>query len=254
MVDGEIADVRQVRHEISEECGHDVHKVAVYYREAGQKLRESAEFRTNSSLKAAETPPTAMTVGMGPEILDWMELAVAKVRERLLRATDALNRAGIPYAVIGGNAVAYWVRTVDEGAVRNTRDVDMLVRHADLPGILTALQTAGFDYLEDGFAGVLVDRFEKKPRIAIHLIYCGRKYRPDNVLPAPEIDTIDDPAGFRVQKLGSLVEMKLVANRTIDKVHLRDLTDVGLLGASWLTNLPPKLAERLKHILDTPDG
>lgn len=57
---------------------------------------------------------TTGTVGMGPEILDRMERAVAKVRERLLRATSALNRAGIPYAVVGGNAVAYWVATVDE--------------------------------------------------------------------------------------------------------------------------------------------
>jgi hypothetical protein len=82
-----------------------------------------------------------MTVGMRPEILDRMELAVAKVRERLLRATDALNRAGIPYAVVGGRAVAHWVATVDDGAVRNTRDVDLLVRHSDLSAILTALQT-----------------------------------------------------------------------------------------------------------------
>src|SRR4051794_8809192 len=49
---------------------------------------------------------TAQTVGMNAEILDRMERAVAKVRERLLRATAALNQAGVPYAVVGGNAVA----------------------------------------------------------------------------------------------------------------------------------------------------
>ena len=36
---------------------------------------------------------TAQTVGMGVDILDRMERAVAKVRERLLRATAALNQA-----------------------------------------------------------------------------------------------------------------------------------------------------------------
>jgi hypothetical protein len=41
-----------------------------------------------------------------------MERAVAKVRERLLRATAALNQAGIPYAVVGGNAVASWVANI----------------------------------------------------------------------------------------------------------------------------------------------
>src|SRR5437588_2043084 len=87
---------------------------------------------------------TAQTVGMGVEILDRMERAVAKVRERLLRATQALNAAGIPYAVVGGNAVASWVATIDEGAVRNTRDVDLLVRRDDLPAVTDALERAGF--------------------------------------------------------------------------------------------------------------
>jgi hypothetical protein len=53
------------------------------------------------------------TVTMAWEILDRMERAVAKVRERLLRVTEVLNRAGISYAVVGGHVVASWVTTVD---------------------------------------------------------------------------------------------------------------------------------------------
>src|SRR4030081_1162124 len=87
---------------------------------------------------------TAQTVGMNRDILDRMERAVVKVRERLLRATAALNQAGVPYAVVGGNAVASWVATVDEGAIRNTRDVDLLVRRSDLPAITATLEQAGF--------------------------------------------------------------------------------------------------------------
>ena len=34
--------------------------------------------------------------------------------------------------------------TVDEGAVRNTRDIDLLVRRSDLPTISAALEGAGF--------------------------------------------------------------------------------------------------------------
>src|SRR6202051_4400363 len=78
---------------------------------------------------------TTQTVSMNGDILDRMERAVGKVRERLLRATAALNQAGVPYAVVGGNAVASWVATVDEGAIRNTRDVDLLVRRSDLPAV-----------------------------------------------------------------------------------------------------------------------
>src|SRR5687768_1919424 len=51
-----------------------------------------------------------------------MVTAVEKVRDRLRRATQALEQAQIPYAVAGGNAVAAWVSEVDEAAVRNTQD------------------------------------------------------------------------------------------------------------------------------------
>src|SRR5437870_12465783 len=87
---------------------------------------------------------SANVVLMSGEILDRMERAVAKVRERLLRATAALNQIGVPYAVVGGNAVASWVATIDEGAVRNTRDIDLLVRRSDLLAITAALEQAGF--------------------------------------------------------------------------------------------------------------
>src|ERR1700677_4333443 len=82
------------------------------------------------------------------EPVGW-ELAITaaeRAKERLRRATRALDAAGVPYAVAGGNAVAEWVARVDEGAVRNTRDVDLLVRRIDLPAARAALEAAGFVY------------------------------------------------------------------------------------------------------------
>ena len=35
--------------------------------------------------------------------------------------------------MVGGNAVAEWVGRIDEDAVRNTRDVDILIRRPDFP-------------------------------------------------------------------------------------------------------------------------
>src|SRR5437016_8557382 len=139
---------------------------------------------------------TAQTVGMGPEILDRMERAVAKVRERLLRATAALNQAGVAYAVVGGNAVASWVATVDEGAVRNTLDVDLLVRRSDLPAVTAALEAAGFvhDELLDGYG--FRDGEERIRRLAVRLLFTGEKTCLDHPLPAPEIQTVRDPANF----------------------------------------------------------
>src|SRR5438132_8412621 len=83
---------------------------------------------------------------MGPFSLDRVVRAVELVRQRLLRATAALETAGIPYAVAGGNAVALWVSRVDVAAVRNTSDVDLLVRRTDLDAIRAALAAAGFVY------------------------------------------------------------------------------------------------------------
>jgi hypothetical protein len=199
-------------------------------------------------------PWTAQTVGMGVDILDRMERAVAKVRERLLRATAALNQAGVPYAVVGGNAVASWVATVDEGAVRNTRDVDLLVRRGDWPVIKAALE--GVDFVADELLDVVMfrDGPEGKPSEAVRLLFAGEKTRPDHLLPAPEIQTVKDPANFSVIALETLVIMKLMSNRDKDRTHLRDLIGVRLIDASLLPKLPPELSIRLKQLLDTPDA
>ena len=210
----------------------------------------------------APTPPpqsrgsswTAQTVSMDWDIVDRMERAVAKVRERLLRATAALNQAGVPYAVVGGNAVASWVATIDEGAVRNTRDIDLLVRRSDLPAITAALEQAGFVQAEVLDVVMFRDGAEGKPSEAVHLLFAGEKIRPDDLLPAPEIQTVNDPANFPVIALDSLVLMKLMSNRRKDQVHVEDMIGVRLIDRSWLTKLPPELADRLRHILDTPDA
>jgi hypothetical protein len=72
--------------------------------------------------------------------------AVEKVRDRLRRAVEALAAAKVPYAVVGGNAVAEWVGRADPAAVRNTQDVDILLRRVDLGAARAALEAAGFVY------------------------------------------------------------------------------------------------------------
>jgi hypothetical protein len=194
------------------------------------------------------------TVTMPWEILDRMEQAVAKVRERLLRAAGVLNRVGIAYAVVGGHAVASWVASVDEGAVRNTRDVDLLVRREDLPAVTAAFEQAGFVRAEVLDVTMFLDGPSAKPSESIHLLFAGEKVRPEHPLPLPDLSALDDPAGFRVIPLEPLVHMKLLSNRLKDRVHVQDLVGVGLIDRSWLAKLPPLLAQRLQAILDTPDA
>ena len=193
-------------------------------------------------------------VTMPWEILDRMERAVAKVRDRLLRSTAALNQAGVAYAVVGGHAVASWVATVDEGAVRNTRDVDLLIRRQDLPAVTVALEKAGFVPEKSFGVTMFLDGPNAKPSESIHLLFEGEKVKENDPFPVPDITTANDPAGFRVLTFESLVRMKLLSNRDKDKTHIRDMIGVGLIDKTWPARLPPVLAERLQSILDTPEG
>ena len=103
-------------------------------------------------------------IPLGDVSWERMIRAVEKVKERLLRAAAALERAGIPYAVIGGNAVAAWVSRVDESAVRNTRDVDILLRRADLDDARRALEAAGVEFINEngGGPGVRLRKMQRK--------------------------------------------------------------------------------------------
>ena len=51
--------------------------------------------------------------------------------------------------------------------------------------------------------------------------------------------------------------INLASFRTLDRLRLRDLIDVGLVDKLWLDMLPddpPELIERLRTILANPDG
>lgn len=181
-------------------------------------------------------------------------MAAEKVKERLRRAVKALEDAGVPYAVVGGNAVAEWVARVDEEAVRNTRDVDLLIRRADFDAAKTALEGAGFVYHHLLDVDVFVDGPQGKPSAGVHLLFAGEKVRADDDGPCPEVDQSERALEFQVVALESLVRMKLLAFRLKDRVHLLDLIAVGLIDATWPARLPSSLAERLQQLLDNPHG
>src|SRR3954469_15427962 len=169
-------------------------------------------------------------------------LAAEKVKERLKRSTAALEKAGVPYAVVGGNAVAEWVGRVDEDAVRNTRDVDILVRREDLPAVKAALEPAGFVYCESFGVDMFLDGPDGRPTSAVHLLFAGEPVRINDPAIAPDIADSERGPEFRVVSLQALVRMKLTEFRLIDRVHLRDLIGVGLIDQTWTEKLPPELA------------
>ena len=98
------------------------------------------------------------------------------------------KRPQIPYAVVGGNAVAAWVARVDEAAVRNTQDVDILLNRSDLEAAKAALAKAGFVFRHVKGIDMFLDGPGAKARDAVHVLFAGEKVRSDDLVPAPEID------------------------------------------------------------------
>lgn len=193
---------------------------------------------------------------MSQAVVGWERalMAAERVKERLRRATRALEGAGVPYAVAGGNAVAEWVARMDDEAVRNTRDVDLLVRRGDFAAARTALETAGFVYHQLLDVDMFVDGPEGKPSGGVHLLFAGEKVRAEHEHTCPDLDESERAAEFQVVTLAALVRLKLISWRLKDRVHLLDLIQVGLVDATWPARLPSPLAERLQQLLDNPDG
>ena len=180
-------------------------------------------------------------------------LAVEKVKDRLRRTSGALAQAGVPYSVVGGNAVAEWVGRVDEGAIRNTRDIDVLIRRADLDAAKAAMAAAGFVHAQVLGVDIFLDGPSGRPSDAVHVLFAGEKVRPDYATTAPDVAESEPAAQFQVVSLNALVQMKLNSFRLKDRVHLLDLIGVGLVDTTWPPRLPPELAARLQQLLDNPD-
>lgn len=195
-----------------------------------------------------------MAVEIGPISWEWMQLGVDKIRERLERATAALEAAGVPYAVIGGNAVAAWVSRVEPAAVRFTADVDILLRREDLPAASVALEPAGFVQQDVLGVTMFIDGIQGGLKDAVHILYAGEKVRPEYLEPAADVRESEKSENYRVLNLDALVRMKLTSYRRKDQVHIQDLIGVGLIDQTWIGRVPAALAPRLQELLDDPTG
>lgn len=189
-----------------------------------------------------------------------MQQGIESVRRRLMKAARALSEARVPYAVVGGNAVAAWVSRVDAVAVRNTRDVAVLLDRADFERAKAALEAAGFVHrrvASPGKAGgmdAFLEGENAKVRDAIHILWAGEKPVPDALEPSPALGQTESADGFELVPLEPLVRMKLNSFRDKDRMHLRDLAGVGLIDESWLDRFSGPMRERLMAILADPEG
>lgn len=176
-------------------------------------------------------------------------MAVERVEQQLRLITAALDRAGIRYAVIGGNAVATWVAAVDETAVRNTKDVDILVERAALDQIDAAVRDCGY-YLDSvGDIPVLLEQASPRPSKGVHLLIAGERARASDPVAVPTLDrAVRSDRGYWVIDLPALLTMKLIAFRRHDQVHLEDMIRVGLVTPEVRAQVPADLLPRLEEI------
>jgi hypothetical protein len=102
-------------------------------------------------------------------------MALDEVTDRLHRIAGAFDEAGVAFALVGGQAVALWVATKDPSAVRTTKDVNILLRRADLPAARAAAAAISMDYFEVTGVGMFLERTDPNPRKAVHVLWSGEK-------------------------------------------------------------------------------
>ena len=195
-----------------------------------------------------------MSVELKPFSWERVIQAVEAVRRRALRATAALAVAKIPYAVIGGNAVAAWVARVDRAAVRNTQDVDILLRRTDFEAAKLALESEGFVYHKILDIDCFLDGPDASPRDAVHIVFANEKVKPKDVELTADVSESEKSDDYDILKLESLVRMKLTSFRRKDQVHLLDMIGIGLIDTTWPNRFQAELGKRLQTLLDDPNG
>ena len=92
------------------------------------------------------------------------------------------------------------------------------------------------------------------PTPVAQTFFANEQVRTGDQLPSPDVDESEETDLFRVISLEALVRIKVTAFQDKDRTHLRDLIEVGLVDAAWISKLPSILGERLRQLLDTPEG
>ena len=191
------------------------------------------------------------TAEKGGSLNTLFEESVFALVGTLERIAGSLAAAAIPYEVIGGMAVMIQVNRVDPSAVRNTKDIDILIQRSDLEKITSVVEGHGFTFRHTAGLDMLLPRGETKARNAVHLVFAGEKVRPNQVLPNPPLRPERlSVHGVQVAVIPvrDLVAMKLSTHRDIDRVHIRDMDSAGLITPDLEKELPPVLRTRLNEI------
>ena len=176
-----------------------------------------------------------------------------RVERRLRKVIAILETIGIPFAIVGGNAVRIWVAQVDLGAVRATNDVDVLIRPENLEQVKQVMADNGYHYRKAAGLDMFLEGKDDSVRYAIHVVLANRMVKQDDYESNPDVEPSEYGDGIRTLPLVRLVRMKLNSFLLKDRVHLLDMIEVGLLDESWIARFPQPLGERLRSLIENPD-
>jgi len=176
-----------------------------------------------------------------------------RVELRLRKTISILETAGIPFAIVGGNAVRIWVAQVDPGAVRATNDVDVLLRPEDLENVKRVMAENGYHYRKAAGLDMFLEGEADSVRCAIYVVLANRMVKKNDYEPNPDVEPSEYGDGIRTLPLERLVRMKLNSFRLKDQVHLLDMIHVGLLDEGWIAKFPKTLSDRLRLLIENPD-
>jgi len=159
----------------------------------------------------------------------------------------AFSSAGIEYRVIGGLAAYLYVEESQPDAGRLTRDIDIVVRRADLAAIAGAVEPFGLKYRHVAGVDMLIQSGQPARR-AVHMIFSGEKVREEYSEPVPDLGTPRIIKGVRLCPVEDLIRMKLISFRLKDQMHLKDLDEAGVINPQIEEGLSPVQRERLAAV------
>ena len=175
----------------------------------------------------------ALTV-VGDQLWRRIGESMDRVELRLRKVVSILEATPIPFAIVGGNAVRVWVAQVDPGAVRATNYVDILIRPEDLDQLKQVMAENGYHYRKAAGLDMFLEGKEDSVRYAIHIVLANRMVKQDDFEPNPDVEPVEYGDAIRILPLERLVRMKLNSFRLMDRVHLLDMIEVGLVDEAWI--------------------
>ena len=143
--------------------------------------------------------------------------------DELLLVVRALDEDGVDYALVGGLAVGVW------GAPRATKDIDLLVRAADVARAKAALRSRGYTLealpmqFTDGMQMQRVSKLVEGQLVTVDLILVDHNL--EAIWQSRERRAIES-AQLSVVSREALIAMKVAAGRPQDQADVVKLTEL----------------------------